>query len=292
MPASVRSIFTRLLLAAALVTLAWLVLTFPASTQAGGCAAAYTVQPGDTLSAIARARGVSVQALAQINRLHSPYWLRVGQTLCLPQEDRRATVSLELSHEFGLYAPEVRVEFPISAADGVFLYNSVDDLRTTIPSDAPVVLWLGRSKDKVGYTLLVVGETSSQNAVFDQLNVVAPNASTDVSKLQRTKPDLKPVAELIAWAEGAEGERLPFNIVSVRGVATLTAAKQQQRDVYLAVAGSAAAGYRLYAVVGRDNQDSVIFGPSNEDIQVKCDRWRGRGGFIYRLLRRWYRCSV
>ena len=155
---------------------------------------------------------------------------------------------------------------------------------------APVVLWLGRSNDKLGYTLLVVGDTINQTAVFDQLNVVAPNASTDVSKLQRTKPDLKPVAELIAWAEGAEGERLPFNIVSVRGVATLTAAKQQQRDVYLAVAGSAAAGYRLYAVVGRDNQDSAIFGPGNEDIQVKCDRWRGRAGFIYRLLRRWYRC--
>lgn len=291
MPALVRSIFARLLLAAALFTLAWLVLISPASTQAGGCTAVYTVQPGDTLSGIARANGVSVQALAQINRLHSPNWLRVGQTLCLPAEATRGIVSLELSHELGLYAPEARVEFPISAAEGsVVLFNSVDELRNSIPSDAPVVLWVARSKDKLGYTLLVVGETISQTAVFDQLNVAAPNAPTDVSKLQRTKPDLKPVAELIAWAEGAEGERLPFNIVSVRGVATLTAAKQQQRDVYLAVAGSAAAGYRLYAVVGRDNQDNVIFGPSNEDIQVKCDRWRGRGGFIYRLLRRWYRC--
>jgi LysM repeat protein len=289
MSASVRSIVTRLLLSAALVTLAWLLLTLPAPAQAGGCAATYTVQPGDTLSAIARANGVSVQALAQINRLHSPYWLRAGQTLCMPLEATRGMVSLELSHEFGLSPPEARVEFPISAAaNAVSLYNSVDELRNTIPSDAPVILWLARNNNTLGYTLLVVGETISQTAVFDQLNVVAPNVDTQVSNLQRTKPDLKPVAELLAWAEGAEGERLPFNIAYVRGVPTLAAAKQKQPKVYLAVAGNDAAGYRLYVVVGKDS--TVIFGPSSEDRQVRCDRWRGRAGLIYRLLRRWYRC--
>lgn len=291
MSASVRSTFVRLLFALALVTLAWLLLTFPAPTQAGGCAAVYTVQPGDTLSAIARANGVSVQTLAQINRLHSPYWLRAGQTLCLPLETTRGMVSLELSHEFGISPPEARVEFPISAAaNGVSLYSSVDDLRNAIPSDAPVVLWLARNNNTPGYTLLVVGETISQTAVFDPLNVVAPNVDTQVSNLQRTKPELKPVAELLAWVEGAEGERLPFHIAYVRGVPTLTAAKQKQPKVYLAVAGNEVAGYRLHVVVGRDNQDNVIFGPSGEDRQVRCDRWRGRGGLIYRLLRRWYRC--
>lgn len=45
---------------------------------------AYTVQPGDTLSGIAAANGVTVDALVEINNLSDANLLAVGQTLRLP----------------------------------------------------------------------------------------------------------------------------------------------------------------------------------------------------------------
>ena len=42
------------------------------------------VGPGDTLDGIARSRGVTLQALAQLNNIPPPYSVRVGQYLLLP----------------------------------------------------------------------------------------------------------------------------------------------------------------------------------------------------------------
>ncbi|MFQ5563440.1 MAG: peptidoglycan DD-metalloendopeptidase family protein [Parvularculaceae bacterium] len=46
--------------------------------------ALYTVQAGDTLFSIARANGVTVQAVAQANRLYPPYDLQIGRQLLIP----------------------------------------------------------------------------------------------------------------------------------------------------------------------------------------------------------------
>ncbi len=51
----------------------------------------YTVQPGDTLSALARRFGVSVDELVQLNRLRDPGLLRVGQELVIPGQAPAAT---------------------------------------------------------------------------------------------------------------------------------------------------------------------------------------------------------
>ncbi|MCB0226451.1 MAG: LysM peptidoglycan-binding domain-containing protein [Anaerolineae bacterium] len=48
------------------------------------CARSHTVSPGETLSGIAVYYSVSLQALAQYNRLYEDSFVYVGQTLCIP----------------------------------------------------------------------------------------------------------------------------------------------------------------------------------------------------------------
>ena len=79
----------------ALLVLVLLVAMLPATALAApqessaafsgwGCSTYYTVQPGDTLSGIARWYGVSVHALAQANHISNPNLIFAGQTLCIP----------------------------------------------------------------------------------------------------------------------------------------------------------------------------------------------------------------
>ncbi len=44
----------------------------------------YQVQRGDTLAAIARRHGLSLEALVEANRISNPNWIRVGQSLVIP----------------------------------------------------------------------------------------------------------------------------------------------------------------------------------------------------------------
>ena len=44
----------------------------------------YTVQPGDTLSAIAERHGTSVEAIAQANHINDPNEIEAGQVLTIP----------------------------------------------------------------------------------------------------------------------------------------------------------------------------------------------------------------
>ena len=79
----------------ALLVLVLLVAMLPAAALAApeessnafsgwGCSTYYTVQPGDTLSGIARWYGVPVHALAQANHISNPNLIFAGQTLCIP----------------------------------------------------------------------------------------------------------------------------------------------------------------------------------------------------------------
>jgi len=47
----------------------------------------YQVKPGDTLDAIARAHGITRRELAEVNQLADPHWLRVDQSLAIPQSE-------------------------------------------------------------------------------------------------------------------------------------------------------------------------------------------------------------
>jgi murein DD-endopeptidase MepM/ murein hydrolase activator NlpD len=57
------------------------------AAQAQGQVGAYTVVPGDTLSAIAEQFGVTVEALVELNQIADPALLQVGQVLLIPSTD-------------------------------------------------------------------------------------------------------------------------------------------------------------------------------------------------------------
>lgn len=70
----------------------------------------YTVQPGDTLSAIAKAHGVTVQALVVANDITDPSLIRVGQELIIPAAGEVLTVATPPSQTArGVTAQVVRV---------------------------------------------------------------------------------------------------------------------------------------------------------------------------------------
>ena len=61
-----------------------------AKAASSGKASLYTVKRGDTLSAIAKARGVTVAALVKANRLKDKNVIRVGQRLTIPAKAKDA----------------------------------------------------------------------------------------------------------------------------------------------------------------------------------------------------------
>src|SRR5690606_37874766 len=52
--------------------------------QSGSAQSSYSVQPGDTLTAIAGQYGVTVELLAQLNQIGNPDLIIVGQQLAIP----------------------------------------------------------------------------------------------------------------------------------------------------------------------------------------------------------------
>lgn len=69
---------------ALLCGLLWLGLGVKEPVHAGGCGQTYTVQPGDTLSGVARRYGVGLKALLALNpQIRHPDRIYVGQVLCL-----------------------------------------------------------------------------------------------------------------------------------------------------------------------------------------------------------------
>ena len=80
----------------------------------------YTVQPGDTLTAIADQAGVSVDAIVQLNAIDDPNLIYVGQQLTLPGGDERPAAPARSSNE----APAA----PAATADATYVVQPGDTL--------------------------------------------------------------------------------------------------------------------------------------------------------------------
>lgn len=96
-----------------------LLLALPAQLGAGS----YTVQPGDSLSAIAVREHVSLQTLMQANSIRNPNFVRAGMVLSLPSVAHRVTTTsaylvrpgdtlLGLAATFGTTIGEIRLLNP------------------------------------------------------------------------------------------------------------------------------------------------------------------------------------
>jgi LysM repeat protein len=72
-----------IMLIAALLVITFLLAYRPQPAQAA-CSFKYTVQSGDTLYGIAATYLVTFDDLVTANKLKEPYWIYVGQVLCIP----------------------------------------------------------------------------------------------------------------------------------------------------------------------------------------------------------------
>ncbi|MGD1991668.1 MAG: LysM peptidoglycan-binding domain-containing protein [Anaerolineae bacterium] len=72
--------------------------TTSASTPSGTAGATHVVQPGENLFRIALRYGTTVQAMAELNGLHNPGHITVGQTLRIPGSSSEPTPAYQPDH--------------------------------------------------------------------------------------------------------------------------------------------------------------------------------------------------
>jgi lipoprotein NlpD len=116
------------------------------------------VQPGDTLSGIARRYGVDMAALARANGLPPPYLIRVGQRLALPPRGAYPrTESRPLVQPLPRYTPPPAPQptFPSQAP----AMTPTAAPRLVWPADGPVAERFGQGADPRG--LAIAGHTGA-----------------------------------------------------------------------------------------------------------------------------------
>ncbi|MFN8491657.1 MAG: LysM peptidoglycan-binding domain-containing protein [Caldilineaceae bacterium] len=126
--------------------------------------AIYTIQPGDTLFAIARRSGSTVPALVGLNQLSNPNQIHVGQLILIPAatEDRGSTTNYTIRR-------------------GDTLYSLARTYNTTIG----VLMWLNNLSNpnqiNVGQKLIVPGSGSPSNPAPTRIKFPAGGTSATVT---------------------------------------------------------------------------------------------------------------
>ena len=125
--------------------------------------------------------------------------------------------------------------------------------------------------------------------LFDRLGIQAPTGPVPIPVTQPADSvdnGLPAPRLLTLWLEAPSGQRFAYPIRLVRLVTTPAQIQQSMGDVYLALA-SGQSGHQLYMVV---DLNANLFGPPGEIRALRCNRWQGRSGWLYRFLRAWYSC--
>jgi len=102
--------------------------------QNGAPASFITVQPGDTVFAIARKTGFQPKDIIAANNLYAPYNLSIGQTLRLPTE-RIASPALNTPVSATAYGNPARVQTPVSTGPAYREVIARDVLYTVAAGD-------------------------------------------------------------------------------------------------------------------------------------------------------------
>lgn len=112
----------------------------------------YIVQPGDTLTSVARQYGLTIQELAEANGLRSNSWLYMNQAIAIPDKGSEAEVASENTTAVSFEAVEEAAEV-----------EEVVEVAASAPSEAPATTgsYLVRSGDTL-YGIAVNHGTSVQ----------------------------------------------------------------------------------------------------------------------------------
>jgi LysM repeat protein len=117
----------------------------------------YTVQSGDTLSAIAQAHDVSIEALTAANDLADPDVLQIGQVLTIPQgepEDVEAPASTETPTEVSGAAEGANPQLPMLTPSGPPLVEISETVRAgNLEAEVVVLRNEGGAVNLEGWTL-------------------------------------------------------------------------------------------------------------------------------------------
>jgi LysM repeat protein len=261
----------------------------------GGCGETYTVRTGDTLIAIARAFDTSVQTLMQLNQIDNPNYIYAGQVLCVSALALTpGQVVIEVVYSRASFSVEdgptleslavTRIEFPLAEVqDHIKTEESPDQLRTSVPDDAPVRLWISRPEKAPKYVLVVVDDDQP----FTDLALKTPEKRVVIEKLEilEEEQELQQVQEITVWLEADSGERYPLPIGAASYVETVEDAKSSQSRVFLVLLSDGQGAYKVSFALSEE-----IFGPPGAGSWARCERWKRMPGWYYRWLRAWYGC--
>ncbi|WP_296664425.1 LysM peptidoglycan-binding domain-containing protein [Demequina sp.] len=160
-----------------------------AKAPAAKAPAAYTVRPGDTLSAIAARNGTTVAALARANSLANPSLIRVGQRLTIPGGAAAATGLVGDTFLGRTYPKDV-----VAAAN----QNKAALLATEVPSRAEMRRLVASTARRFGVDPALAQAVAYQESGFN-MRAVSPANAIGVMQVIPTSGE---------WASDMAGRRL------------------------------------------------------------------------------------
>lgn len=195
----------------------------------------YTVRSGDTLSAIARNTGASVEAIARVNDIAPPYVIRPGQSLNIPagryHEVQRGETGIGIARSYGVDWSNVatlnRLEEPYILRAGQ---------RILLPS-AATVADMTREQRAAAFNLDIDDIVTGGEPALAENEQAAPPIRTAEEVLPANAAVRSPAnftgrfgwpltgSILTAFGRGAEGQRNDgINIAAERGIPVLASA--------------------------------------------------------------------
>lgn len=177
------------------------------STETEAAGRFYTVQPGDSLWAIAQANGISVEELAEVNGVEAPESIRPGTRLFLPgvaqvTPPSRATASASVEApdakelETRLQAQKAPFDWPLE--EGIIIRDfapsseiPLDGILLAAPRGTPVlaaaagqVLFAGTDKNELG-TLVILRHSEEWLTIYGHLEETHLVAGASVRRGQQ-----------------------------------------------------------------------------------------------------------
>ncbi len=145
----------------------------------------YTVKKGDTLSVIAKARGLRVADIVALNNIKNPNLLRVGQVLTLPASDAVGIAKVSPEHHAATHKKHIKKSLDIPPGSSTYIVKKGDSLSVIAYnaginiSDLKAANGLTGDKIFVNQKLIIPGANSSVAPAVAKKTVAEPSASVE-----------------------------------------------------------------------------------------------------------------